>query len=64
MLVIGLAIGLLSAAWLSPRLKGKSTAESISYLFELVGNAIILVVKPVKWLVDLVFSKNKSLPQK
>jgi hypothetical protein len=64
MLVIGLAIGLVSAAWLSPRLKGKSIAESVSYLFELVGNAIILLVKPIKWLSDLVFSRNKSLPQK
>ena len=64
MLVIGLAIGLFLAAWLTPRLKGKSTAESVSYIFELAGNAIILVVKPIKWLFDAVFSKNKSLPQK
>lgn len=64
MLVIGLAIGLLSAAWLTPKLKGKSFAESVSYLFELVGNGIILLVKPIKWLFNLIFSKTKSLPQK
>jgi hypothetical protein len=63
MLVIGLAIGLFLAAWLTPRLKGKSFAESVSYVFELVGNAIILLVKPIKWIFDLVFSKNKSLPK-
>lgn len=64
MLVIGLAIGLFCAAWLTPRLKGKSTAESVSYIFELVSNTIILVIKPLKSLINLIFSKTKSLPQK
>lgn len=63
MLVIGLAIGLGLAAWLTPRLKGKSVAESISYVFELVGNAIILLVKPIKWLFESIFSKTKNLPK-
>jgi hypothetical protein len=63
MMVVGLAIGLLLASWLSPRLKGKSTAESVSYLFELLGNFIGFVFTPVKWLVGL-FSKNKALPKK
>ena len=63
MLVIGLAIGLFLASWLTPRLKGKSFAESVSYVFELVGNAIILLVKPIKWLFNSIFSNTKGLPK-
>jgi hypothetical protein len=63
MLVIGLAIGLFLAAWLTPRLKGKTFAESVSYLFELLGDAIAFVLKPIKALFDLVFSKTKNLPK-
>jgi len=64
MLVIGLAIGLMLAPWLAGRLKGKSVAEAITYLFELLGHAIILVVKPIKDLLGWIFSKTKSLPKK
>jgi hypothetical protein len=63
MLVIGLAIGLFLAASLTPKLKGKTFAESVTYLFELIGNAIILVAKPLKGLLELVFSKTKNLPK-
>jgi hypothetical protein len=61
-LVVGLAIGFFLAPWLGRKLKGKSFAESVSYLFELVGDAIALVIKPIKALINLVFSKTKSLP--
>jgi hypothetical protein len=64
MLVIGLAIGLIFAPWLAHRLKGKSVAEAMTYLFELLGHAIILVVKPIKELLGWIFSKTKNLPQK
>ncbi len=61
-LVVGLAIGFFLAPWLGRKLKGKSFAESVSYLFELVGDAIVLAIKPIKALINLVFSKTKSLP--
>lgn len=64
MLVVGLAIGLLSAPWLVRQLKGKTFAESVTYLFEALGNAIIFVVKPIKQLLIWIFSKTKNLPQK
>jgi hypothetical protein len=63
-LVIGLAIGLMLAAFLTPKLKGKSSAEAITYLFELVGDLIILLMKPVKWIINWSFSKTKGLPGK
>jgi len=64
MLVIGLAIGLVSAPLLARQLKGKTFAEAVTYLFELLGNAIILLVKPIKVLLSWIFSKTKGLPKK
>lgn len=64
MLVIGLAVGLMLAAFLTPRLKGKSVAESVSYLFELVGDLIALIIKPIKGFVTWCFLKSKALPGK
>ncbi len=61
--VIGLALGLILAAFLATQLKGKNFAESVTCLFELTGNAIVLLFKPIKWLIDLTLSKTKALPK-
>jgi hypothetical protein len=63
-LVIGLAIGLMLAAYLTPQLKGKSFAEAVTHLFELTGNLIVLIIKPIKSFVSWCFLKSKALPGK
>jgi hypothetical protein len=61
--VVGLAIGLVLAPFLASKLKGKTPAEAVTCLFELIGNAIVLVIKPIKWLINLVLVKTKALPK-
>jgi len=61
--VIGLAIGLVLAPFLAKKLKGKTFTESITCLFEMLSDAVILVLKPVKWLIGLVLAKTKALPK-
>jgi len=61
--VVGLAIGLLLAPFLASKLKGKTPAEAVTCLFELIGDAIVLLIKPIKWLINLVLVKTKALPK-
>lgn len=61
--VIGLAIGLVLAPFLAKKLKGKTFTEGITCLFEMLSDAVILVLKPIKWLVGLVLAKTKALPK-
>ncbi len=62
-MIIGLAAGLFLAAFLTPKLKGKSVSESITYLFEMLGDAIVLLLGNVKKLLEFILS-NKRLPEK
>lgn len=63
--VIGLAIGLLLSPLLAKKFKGMSFSESVSFVFELAGNAISIVFKLISKLMRLVFTgKNKILPEK
>jgi hypothetical protein len=64
-MVIGVAVGLLIAPFLVRKFKGMSFSEIVSYIFELLGEAIGYVVKLVSKLIQLVLSgKNKALPEK
>lgn len=63
-MIIGLAIGLLLAGLLASKFKGKTFPEAVNYSLEMVGDLIALVLKLIKWLVNLVFSKTKALPEK
>jgi len=64
-MVIGLAVGLLIAPFLVRKFKGMSFSEIVSYIFELLGEAIGYVVKLVSKLIQMVLSgKNKALPEK
>lgn len=63
-MVIGLAIGLLLAPLLANKFKGKSFPEAVSYAFELLSEAIVFIIKSLKWLMGLVFSNTKALPDK
>ena len=62
--LIGLAIGLLLAVVLSSRFKGKTFSESITYIFEVLGNVLAFFLKMIKSLIGLIVSKPKSLPEK
>jgi len=61
--VVGLAIGLVLAPFFAKKLKGKTFTESITCLFEMLSDAVILVLKPIKWLIGLVLAKTKALPK-
>ncbi len=61
--VVGLAIGLILAPILANKLKGKTPAEAVAWLFELLADTIVLLLKPVKWLINLGLSKTKALPK-
>jgi hypothetical protein len=63
--MIGLAIGLILAPFLARKFKGMSVSEVIAYSFELLGKSIAYIVKLLKSLIGLVFSKKtKVLPSK
>lgn len=63
--VIGLAIGLLAAPYLSRKFKGMSAAEVVAYVFDLLRAFIELIVKFLARLIGLIGSnKNKILPEK
>lgn len=63
--VIGLAIGLLAAPFLSKKFKGMSPSEAVAYSFELLAEAIKSAVHLFSVLVKfLLASKNKLLPSK
>ncbi len=62
-MIIGLAFGLFLAPFLAKKCKGKSASEIMTCAFELIGNALALGIKSVKWLIALVFP-NKALPEK
>ncbi|GAB4261731.1 MAG: hypothetical protein Kow0065_12320 [Methylomicrobium sp.] len=64
-MVIGLAIGLLVSPFLAKKFKGMSFSEAVSYVFEIIGDALGLIAKLVKKLIHLVFAaKSKALPEK
>lgn len=63
-MIIGLAIGLLLAVVFASKFKDKTFSESISYIFELLGDLIVFIIKIIKNLIGLIFSKNKTLPEK
>ena len=63
-MIIGLAIGLLLAIFLSKKYKGKTFSESITYSFEMLSDIVIFVIKEIKKLIGLVLSKTKELPKK
>lgn len=64
-MVIGLAIGLLVSPLLARKFKGMSFSEGVSYVFELIGNALSLLNKYLSKLWRLVLSgKDKALPEK
>ncbi len=63
--VIGLALGLLAAPYLSRKFKGMSAAEVVAYVFDLLRAFIELLVKLLARLVGFIGSnKNKILPEK
>jgi plastocyanin len=63
--VIGLALGLLAAPFLSRKFKGMSISEVVAYAFDLLRAFIELVVKLLSHLIKLVATnKNKILPEK
>jgi hypothetical protein len=61
--VVGLAIGLIVAPLLAHKLKGKTVAEAVTYLFELLSDALVLLFKPLNWLIRFVLNKTKALPK-
>ncbi len=63
-MIIGLAIGLLLMPLLAKKFKGKTFSEGASYSVELLTKLIVFIVKGIKSLIDLVFSKKKTLPEK
>jgi hypothetical protein len=63
--VIGLAVGLLLAAFFSGKFKGKSASEMVAYVFDLLRALIEAFAKLLSGLVKLVVAnKNKTLPGK
>ncbi|MEQ1527734.1 MAG: copper oxidase [Methylococcales bacterium] len=61
--VIGLAIGLLLAPFLSKKFKGMSASEAVAYSFELLAAAIKTVLNLLSSLIKLLLnSKKKILP--
>jgi hypothetical protein len=63
-MIIGLAIGLLLAIFLRKKYKGKSFSEGVTYSIELLNAVIMFVIKEIRKLIGLVFSKTKKLPKK
>ena len=64
-MVIGLAIGLLISPLLAKKFKGMSFSEGVSYVFELIGNALGFLYRLFSKLLQFVFAgKNKVLPEK
>ena len=61
--VIGLAIGLIIAAFMGKKLKGKTPDEAVTYCFEMLRDGMTYLKNLVLRLLNLVLpSKNKSLP--
>ena len=52
--VIGLAIGLIVAPLLARKFKGQSAAEVITYILDLVKQAVAIIIKLINWLIALV----------
>lgn len=64
-MVIGLAIGLLISPLLAKKFKGMSFSEGVSYVFELIANALGFLYRLFSKVLQFVFSgKNKVLPEK
>ncbi len=63
-MIIGLAIGLLLMPLLARKFKGKTFSEGMSYSIELFTDLIVFILKGIKNLVGLFFSKKKTLPEK
>jgi len=63
-MIIGLAIGLLLMPLLAKKFKGKTFSEGMNYSFAVLTDVIVFVVKGIKGLIGLVFSKTKTLPEK
>ncbi len=61
--VVGLAIGLILAPFLGNKLKGKTPSEAVTCIFELLADTVVLLIKPIKWLINLGLSKTKALPK-
>ncbi|MCF6250253.1 MAG: cupredoxin domain-containing protein [Methylococcaceae bacterium] len=63
-MIIGLAAGLILAPFLVRRFKGMSIAEMISTIFEMLAQAIGLIVKLITGLIEIVSSKKSiELPK-
>jgi hypothetical protein len=61
--VIGLALGLIMAAFLGRKLKGMTVAEATAYSFDVLRSVIDFVINLISKLINLATSsKNKSLP--
>ena len=52
------------AALLASKFKGKTFPEAVTYSLEMLGDLLALIIKLVKWLIGLVFSNTKALPEK
>ncbi len=63
-MIIGLAIGLLLMPFLVKKFKGKTFSEGMTYAFEILTDVIVFIVKNIKRLMNLLFSKTKTLPEK
>ncbi len=63
-MIIGLVIGLLLTPLLIKKFKGKTFPEVITYIFEILGDFIVLIAKMIKRLIGLFLSKTKVLPDK
>ncbi len=64
-MVIGLAIGFLLAPFLAKKFKGMTFGEAIAYSFELISEAIAMVINLLGKLVNAILSKKSiQLPDK
>ena len=63
-MVLGLAVGLLLTPYLMRKFKGMSTGEITAYLLELIKGWIGYVARFIGWLLQLVTSLKKIVPEK
>ncbi len=63
-LVLGLAVGLLLTPFLMKKFKGMSAGEIAAYIFELIKHLAGYVLRFIGWLLQLVNSLKRTVPEK
>lgn len=63
-LVLGLAVGLLLTPFLMKKFKGMSANEIAAYIFELIKHLSGYVLRFIGWLLQLVSSLKRTVPEK